>query len=30
VTSLPRGKLIVSVKDQQGNDTRVERTLSVP
>ncbi len=30
VTSLPRAKLIVSVKDRQGNETRVERTLSVP
>jgi hypothetical protein len=26
---LPKGKLTVSVKDVQGNTTRVERTFSV-
>ena len=29
VTELPKGKLTVSVKDRQGNTTRVERTFSV-
>jgi hypothetical protein len=29
LAELPRGKLIVSVKDRQGNVTRVERTFSV-
>jgi hypothetical protein len=29
ITDLPRGKLAVSVKDQQGNITRIERTLFV-
>jgi hypothetical protein len=29
ITDLPRGKLTVSVKDRQGNTTRVERTFSV-
>jgi hypothetical protein len=30
VTALPRGKLIVSVKDRQGNLSRIERNFSVP
>jgi hypothetical protein len=29
IASLPRGKLTVSVKDRQGNLTRIERTFSV-
>jgi hypothetical protein len=29
ITDLPRGKLIVSVKDRQGNTTRIERTFVV-
>jgi hypothetical protein len=29
ITELPRGKLIVSVKDRQGNVSRIERTFSV-
>jgi hypothetical protein len=29
ITELSRGKLTVSVKDRQGNITRIERTLSV-
>ncbi|HKM54683.1 MAG TPA: hypothetical protein VJY33_14835, partial [Isosphaeraceae bacterium] len=29
ITELPRGKLTVSVKDRQGNISRIERTLSV-
>ena len=29
LTELPKGKLTVSVKDRQGNITRIERTLSV-
>jgi hypothetical protein len=29
ITELPRGKLTVSVKDRQGNVTRIERTFSV-
>jgi hypothetical protein len=29
VTGLPKGKLTVSVKDRQGNVTRIERTFSV-
>ena len=29
VTELARGKLSVSVKDRQGNVTRIERTFSV-
>jgi hypothetical protein len=29
ITELPRGKLEVSVKDRQGNLTRIERTFSV-
>jgi mono/diheme cytochrome c family protein len=29
ITDLPRGKLVVSVKDGQGNVSRVERTFSV-
>jgi hypothetical protein len=29
ITALPRGKLIVAVKDRQGNLNRVERTFSV-
>jgi len=29
LTDLPKGKLIVSVKDRQGNLTRVERTFAV-
>jgi hypothetical protein len=29
VTALPRGKLTVSVRDRQGNTTRVERTFHV-
>jgi hypothetical protein len=29
LTELPRGKLTVSVKDRQGNITRIERILSV-
>ena len=29
LTELPKGKLTVSVKDRQGNVTRIERTLSV-
>ena len=29
VTDLPKGKLTVSVKDRQGNVTRIERTFSV-
>lgn len=29
VTRLPSGRLTVSVKDRQGNETRVERTFSV-
>src|SRR5262249_31690347 len=29
VTALPRSKLTVSVKDRQGNLTRIERTFSV-
>src|SRR5262249_49460218 len=29
LTSLPKGKLSVSVKDRQGNETRVVRTFSV-
>jgi RNA polymerase sigma factor (sigma-70 family) len=29
LTDLPKGKLTVSVKDKQGNITRIERTLSV-
>jgi hypothetical protein len=30
VSALPRGKLTVVVKDKQGNETRVERGVSVP
>ena len=29
VKELPRGKLTVSVKDKQGNVTRIDRTFSV-
>lgn len=29
IAALPRGKLMVSVKDRQGNMTRIERTFSV-
>jgi hypothetical protein len=29
ITELPKGRLTVSVKDRQGNTTRVERTFSV-
>ena len=29
LTELPRGKLTVSVKDRQGNLTRIERTFGV-
>jgi hypothetical protein len=29
ITELPRGRVTVSVKDKQGNTTRVERTFSV-
>jgi hypothetical protein len=29
LTELPRGKLTVSVKDRQGNVSRIERTFSV-
>jgi hypothetical protein len=29
IAKLPRGKLTVSVKDRQGNVTRIERTFSV-
>jgi hypothetical protein len=29
LTELPRGKLNVSIKDRQGNVTRIERTFSV-
>ena len=29
LTDLPKGKLTVSVKDRQGNVTRIERTFSV-
>ncbi|HWG47670.1 MAG TPA: hypothetical protein VN688_33205 [Gemmataceae bacterium] len=29
IRQLPRGKLIVSVKDRQGNISRLERTFSV-
>jgi hypothetical protein len=29
LTRLPRGKLTVSVKDRQGNITRIERTFAV-
>lgn len=29
ITDLPRGKLTVSVKDRQGNTSRIERTFSV-
>ena len=29
VTALAKGKLTVSVKDRQGNVTRIERTFSV-
>ena len=29
VTDLPKGKLTVSVRDRQGNVTRIERTFSV-
>src|SRR6185437_2156682 len=29
ITELPRGKLTVSVKDKQGNTTRIERSFSV-
>lgn len=29
ITNLPRGTLTVSVKDRQGNTTRIERTFSV-
>ena len=29
ITALPRGRIIVSVKDRQGNTTRIERTFSV-
>jgi hypothetical protein len=29
ITELPKGKLTVSVKDRQGNVTRIERTFSV-
>jgi hypothetical protein len=29
LTELPKGKLIVSVQDRQGNITRIERTFSV-
>ena len=29
LTDLPKGKLTVSVKDKQGNTTRIERTFSV-
>lgn len=29
LTTLPKGKIVVSIKDRQGNVTRVERTFSV-
>jgi len=29
IDNLPKGKLTVSIKDKQGNQTRVERTFSV-
>jgi hypothetical protein len=29
LTNLPKGKLTVSVKDRQGNTSRIERTFSV-
>ena len=29
LTDLPKGKLTVSVKDRQGNLTRIERTIVV-
>jgi hypothetical protein len=29
ITKLPRGRLTVSVRDRQGNETRIERTFSV-
>jgi hypothetical protein len=29
VAELPKGKMTVSVKDRQGNTTRMERTFSV-
>jgi hypothetical protein len=29
IASLPRGRITVSVKDRQGNTTRIERTFSV-
>jgi hypothetical protein len=29
LTALPSGKLIVAVKDRQGNETRIERTFSI-
>jgi hypothetical protein len=29
LTSLPRGKLVVSVRDRQGNINRIERTFSI-
>jgi len=30
ITELPRGRLTVSVKDKQGNVTRIERVVSIP
>jgi hypothetical protein len=29
LTNLPKGRLTVSVKDRQGNTSRIERTFSV-
>jgi len=29
IMNLPKGKLIVAVKDKQGNTSRIERTFSV-
>jgi hypothetical protein len=29
ITDLPKGKVTVSVKDRQGNETQIERTFSV-
>jgi hypothetical protein len=29
ITALPRGRITVSVKDRQGNTTRIERTITV-
>ena len=30
IAGLPKGKLTVTVKDKQGNVTRIERTFSIP